>query len=110
MGRPSRISPDWGGMQFPGQISFCWPNATKWTNNAMPFWLVNGRATFIAFIHDVNSSLKELACSYGVVIDKDTNMNIIVDNILSWAELLTIALVYMECQLKICQSQNLLLI
>jgi hypothetical protein len=36
-------------------------------------------------------------------------MNIIVDEILSRAKSLTIALIYMECQLKICQSQNLLL-
>jgi hypothetical protein len=43
------------------------------------------------------------------VIDEDTNTNIIVDDILSWAKLLTIAMVYMECQLRICQAQNLLL-
>jgi hypothetical protein len=49
----------------------------------MPFVPVNKPATFIAFIHDVNSSWKELACSYGVVIDKDMNTNIIVDDILS---------------------------
>ena len=71
----------------------------------MPFGLVNGPATFIVFIHDVNSSWKELACSYGIVIDKDTNTNIIVDDILSWTKSLTIALVYMECHLKIFQSQ-----
>ncbi len=35
--------------------------------------------------------------SYGVVIDKVTNTNIIVDKILSLAKSLTIALIYMEC-------------
>jgi hypothetical protein len=89
--------------------AFADPNATKWTYNVMPFGPVNRLATFIAFIHDVDSSWKELACSYGVAIDEDTNTNIIVEDILSWAKSLTIALVYIECQLKICQSQNLLL-
>ena len=41
------------------------------------------------------------------MIDKDTNTNIIVEDILSWAKSLLIALIYMECQLKVCQSQNL---
>ncbi len=64
------------------KLAFAGPDATKWTYNVMPFEPVNGQATFNAFIHDVDSSWK-LACSYGVVIDKDTNTNIIVDNILS---------------------------
>jgi hypothetical protein len=80
------------------KLAFAGPDATKWTYNVMPFGLVNGLATFIMFIHDVESSWKDLACSYGVVIDKDRNTNIIVDDILSWAKSLTIALVYMECQ------------
>jgi hypothetical protein len=66
----------------------------------MPFSPVNELATFIAFIHDINSSWKELAKSYGILINEDTNTNIIVDDILSWAKSLQIALVYMECQLK----------
>jgi hypothetical protein len=90
------------------KLAFAGPDATKWTYNVMPFGPVNGPAMFIAFIHDVDSSWKELAKSYGILIDKDTNTNIIVDDIiLSWAKSLQIALVYMECQLKICQSQNL---
>jgi hypothetical protein len=89
------------------KLAFARPNATKWTYNVMPFGPVNGPATFIAFINDIDSSWKELARSYGILIDKDTNTNIIVDDILSWAKSLQIALVYMECQLKICQSQNL---
>ena len=73
----------------------------------MPFGPVNGPATFIAFIHDINSSWKELACSHGIVIDKDMNTNIIADDIVSWAKTQSYGLMYMECQLKICQSQNL---
>jgi hypothetical protein len=79
----------------------------KWTYNVMPFGPVNGPATFITFIHDVDSSWKELARSCDILINKDTNTNSIVDNIISWDKSLQIALVYMECQLKICQSQNL---
>jgi hypothetical protein len=65
------------------KLAFAGPNAMKWTYNVMPFGPVNGPATFVAFIHDVDSSWKELACSYGVMIDEDTNTNIIVDDILS---------------------------
>jgi hypothetical protein len=73
----------------------------------MPFGPVNGPATFIAFIHDVDSTWKDLARSLGITIDEDTNTNIIVDDILSWAKSLLIALIYMECQLRVCQSQIL---
>jgi hypothetical protein len=89
------------------KLAFAGPDATKWTYNVMR--PVNGPATFIAFIHNVDSSWKELACSCSIMIDEDTNTNIIVDDILSWAKLLTIAMVYMECQLRICQAENLLL-
>jgi hypothetical protein len=68
---------------------------------------VNGPPTFIAFIHDLDSTWKDLARSFGVTIDEDTNTNIIVDDILSFAKSLAIALLYMECQLKVAQSQNL---
>jgi hypothetical protein len=65
------------------KLAFACPDATKWTYNVMPVGPVNGPALFIVFIHDVNSSWKELDCSYIVVIEEGTNANIIVDNILS---------------------------
>ena len=37
-------------------------------------------------------------------IDDDTNTKIIVDDIVSWAKQIQFALVYMECQLIICQA------
>jgi hypothetical protein len=89
------------------KLAFAGPDATKWTYNVMPLGPVNGPAMFIALIHNVDSWWKELACSHGVVINEDTNTNIIVDNIVSWAKTQSYALMYMECQLKICQSQNL---
>ena len=89
------------------KLAFAGPDATKWTYNVMPFGPVNGPATFIAFIHDMDSTWKDLARSYGISIDEDTNTNIIVDDILSWAKTLVAALLYMECQLRVCQSQNL---
>jgi hypothetical protein len=70
------------------KLAFAGPDTTKWTHNVMPFGPVKGPATIIAFILDVNSLCKELACSYGIVIDEDTNTNIIVNDILSWAKLL----------------------
>jgi hypothetical protein len=73
----------------------------------MPFGPTNGLATFINFIHDIDSIWKELAQERGVPIDDDTNTKIIVDNIVSWAKVLNFALIYMECQLKICQAYRL---
>jgi hypothetical protein len=43
---------------------------------------------------------------HGVVIDKYTKANIIVDDIVSWAKSYKTALIYMESQLHVCQSQN----
>ena len=52
----------------------------------MPFGPVNGPATFIAFIHAIENTGTDLACSHGVFINEDKNTNIIVDDILSWAK------------------------
>jgi hypothetical protein len=71
----------------------------KWTYNVMTFGPVNSPTTFIAFILDVDSLWKSLARQHGITINKDTNTNIIVDNILSYAKTLPVALLYMECQL-----------
>jgi hypothetical protein len=70
----------------------------------MPFGPTNGPATFINFIHDIDSVWKELAQERGVPIDDDTNTKIIVNNIVSWAKVLDFTITYMECQLKICQA------
>jgi len=40
----------------------------------------------------------------GVKIDFDTNTKIIVDDIISYAKQLQTALIYMECQLIVCQA------
>jgi hypothetical protein len=55
----------------------------------------------------LDSTWKALACEHGITTNEDTNSNIIVDDILSHAKLLPIALLYMECQLHVVQSQNL---
>jgi hypothetical protein len=91
------------------KLAFAGPDATKWTYNVMPFGPVNGPPTFIAFIHDLDSTWKDLACKLGIIIDENTNTNIIIDDIFSYAKTLTIALIFMECKLKVAQSQNLLL-
>ncbi len=38
------------------KLAFARPHATKWTYNVMPISAVNGPATFITFIHDIDSS------------------------------------------------------
>ena len=89
------------------KLAFAGPDATKWTYKVMSFGPVNSPSTFIAHIHDINSNWKDLARSCRLTIDKDTNTNIIVDDILSWAKTLFVALLYMECQLCVAQSQRL---
>jgi hypothetical protein len=89
------------------KLAFAGPDATTWTYNVMPFGPVNGPATFIAFIHNVDSTWKDVAQLHGVVINKDTNTNIIIDDIVGWAKSYHLALIYMESQLQVCQSQNL---
>jgi hypothetical protein len=86
------------------KLAFQGVDAIKWTYTVVPFGPTNGLATFINFIHDINSIWKELAQERGVPIDDDTNTKIIVDEIVSWAKVLNFALIYMECQLKICQA------
>jgi hypothetical protein len=49
----------------------------------MPFGPTNGPATFINFIHDLDSQWKALATLSMISIDENTNTRIIVDNILS---------------------------
>jgi hypothetical protein len=75
----------------------------------MPFGPINATPTFIAFIHNLDSTWKDLVRQQGVIIDEDTNNNIIADNIFSYAKTLTSTLTYMECQLRVAQLQNLLL-
>ena len=86
------------------KLAFQGPNAIKWTHTVMPFGPMNGPAMFINFIHDVNSQWKALAQQSGLVIDDNTNTKIIVDDIFSWSDLLEKALLYMECQLCVCQA------
>ncbi len=89
------------------KLAFAGPNATKWCYNGMPFGPVNGPYTFIMFIHDMCSTWVELARKVGVTIDDDTNTRIIVDNIPSCATTIEFALLYIGCQLRVCQAQNL---
>ena len=73
----------------------------------MPFGPTNGPATFINFIHDLDSVWKELAKKNGVSIDTNTNTRIIVDDIVSWSDMQDTALKYMRAQLQTCQAYRL---
>ena len=86
------------------KLAFQGVDAIKWTYTVMPFGPSNGPATFITFIHDLDSVWKEHARSHGIPIDDDTKTKIIVDDIVSWARQLKYALAYMQCQLKVCQA------
>ena len=89
------------------KLAFAGPGAIKWTYNVMPFEPVNGPSIFIMFMHDMDSKWKRIAQNCNIPIDKDTNTKLIVDDILSWASNMEVALQYMECQLRVCHSQNL---
>jgi len=70
----------------------------------MPFGPTNGPATFVTFIHDIDSVWKALAISLGVPIGDTTNTRIIIDDIVSWAYEEDLALAYIRCQLRVCQA------
>jgi hypothetical protein len=70
----------------------------------MPFGPTNGPATFINFIYDINSVWQKLAKVKGVQINDNTNMKIIIDDIVSYAKQVQTALIYMELQLIVCQA------
>jgi hypothetical protein len=89
------------------KLTFQGPNTIKWTYMVMPFGPTNGPATFISFIHDVDSQWKAITQQKGRIIDDYMNTKIIVNNIFSWAKLLETALLYIECQLCVCQTHQL---
>ncbi|KAL3786998.1 hypothetical protein HJC23_005509 [Cyclotella cryptica] len=89
------------------KLAFAGLNTTKWQWNVMPFGPVNGPAIFIAAMHDLDSTWKQLAENEGIVIDDDTNTRIIVDDLWSWAKTLPIALAYLKCQLRTMLAQRL---
>jgi hypothetical protein len=89
------------------KLAFQGVDAIKWKYTVMPFGPTNGPATFINFIYDINSVWQKLAESKGVRIDEDTNTKIIIDDIVSFAKMIQTALIYMECQLIVCQAYRL---
>ena len=89
------------------KLAFAGPNCTKYTYNVMPFGPVNGPVIFIVFIHDMDATWKELAKREGVVLNDGIGTRIIVDDIFSWAPTFDVFIKYLECQLKVCMSQNL---
>jgi hypothetical protein len=91
------------------KLAFQGPDAIKWTYVVMPFGPVNGPATFIAMIHNLDSVWKKVAKLQGLSIDDDTNTNIIVDDIFNWAKTFAKALQYIECQLCIGKAYCLTL-
>jgi hypothetical protein len=89
------------------KLAFQGVDAIKWKYTVMPFGPTNGPATFINFIYDINSVWQKLAAEKGVLINDDTNTKIIIDDIVSYAKQVQTALIYMECQLIICQAYRL---
>ena len=89
------------------KLAFQGVDAVKWTYTVMPFGPTNGPATFINFIHDIDSIWKELSKSHGITIDDNTNTRIIVDDIVSWATSFKHSLLYMRCQLIVCRAYRL---
>ena len=89
------------------KLAFQGPDAIKWTYTVMPFGPTNGPATFISMIYDLDSQWKALATSVGITVGDNTDMRIIVDDIVSHGPTIDISLLYMECQLRICKAYRL---
>ena len=89
------------------KLAFAGPDCTKYTYTVMPFGPINGPVIFIVFIHDMNSTWNELARRRGLSLNTGTNTRVIVDDIFSWAQTFDNFLLYLECQLQVCLSQNL---
>jgi hypothetical protein len=89
------------------KLAFQEPDAIKWTYTIMLFGPTNGPATFITFIHDIDSQWKAMAQQKGLIIDDNTNTKIIVNDIFSWAKSLSMALIYIKCQLRVCHAYQL---
>ena len=58
------------------KLAFHRVDGIKWAYTVMPFGPTNGPATFITFIHDLDSVWKEHAHSNSIPIDDDTNTKI----------------------------------
>jgi hypothetical protein len=65
------------------KLAFQGVNAIKWKYTVMPFEHTNRPATFINFVHNIDSIWKKLAEEKGVLIDNDTNTKTFVDDIVS---------------------------
>ena len=94
-------------MSSRNKLAFVGPDCSKYTYTVMPFGPVNGPVIFIVFIHDLDSTWKELARSRGIVLDAKAGTKIIVDDIFSWARTFDEFIAYLTCQLQVCLSQNL---
>ena len=89
------------------KLAFQGVDAIKWTYTVMPFGPTNGSAMFVNFIHDIDSVWNALAISLGVLIGNTTNTRIIIDDIVSHSSEEELALVYIRCQLRVCQAYHL---
>jgi hypothetical protein len=89
------------------KLAFQGVDAIKWTYTVMPFGPTNGPATFIDFIHDIASIWKDLASQNGIPINNNTNTQIIVDNIVNWANTPKRGIACMQCILQVCLAYNL---
>ena len=68
------------------KLAFQGVDAIKWKYTVMPFGPTNRPATFINFIYDINIVWQELAKKQGVLIDGNTNTQIIIDDIVSYGK------------------------
>jgi hypothetical protein len=91
------------------KLAFQGPDAIKRTYNVMPFGPMNGPATFVTMIHNVDSMWKETAKPEGVNVGSFVDTTIIINNIMNWAKSFEVALKYIVCQLHICKAYHLTL-
>ena len=73
----------------------------------MAFGTVNGPVIFIIFLHDIDSTWKELACCRGISIDNNNNNKIIVDDNFSWYPIFKTCLKCLTCHFLASLLKNL---
>jgi hypothetical protein len=73
----------------------------------MPFGPTNGPATIVNLIYNIDSQSKLLVRDNSININNDTNTRIIIDDIVSHGKDLSMSLLYMEYQLRVCMAYHL---
>jgi hypothetical protein len=89
------------------KTAFAGPNGQKYRYKVMPFSLVNGPVIFVIIIYDLKNHWDNLAESWNIGINQDTNSNIIINDTFIYSLSLQSILGYLQVILEISKWYNL---